>query len=301
MKEFDFDNAFGQPPAEFQEGMAHALEQLKEEKPMKKFSIRTLALAAVLVLALCGIALAVSYTQGVEWFLTQRYADPPKLPENFKEQVQSDIPQENTGDFLNVVIQDAAWLDDIEYYHPNSFQLTLNAVLKNTDKYEMHEELSLNTDGDTSERNDEDWLWTEKGHGPIPEMMTDPKKQLVFFDSGEFTIGTPDGFVMPSFFEDSFLAENGSVLCYTGIDLNWLDPDWVKTNHEKRKEYYGVDEGKQLLEKDLANTESYQEAKAKYTDENGLTTLVFNYAAWEYPDWQTNRHEGYVTFKAKLP
>lgn len=296
MNGFDFENAFGQPPAEFREGMVRALAQVKEGKPMKRFTARTLILAAALLLMLCGIALAVSATYGVEWFLTQRYADPPVLPSNFQEQVQSGITQENTGDFADVTIRDAAWLDDPKY-HPNTFLLTLGGVLKDPNTYEMHQEFSLNTDGDTSERNDEDWLWTEKGHGPIPEMMTDPSKKLVFFDSGKLTIGTPDGFEMPGYGEDTLLAQDGSVLCYLTVSLNYLDESWLR-EHPRQLE---PAEAQKYLEQDLQNAKAYQEAKAKYTGADGLTTLVFNYAVWEYPDWQNDRHQGYVAFKVKLP
>ncbi len=296
MNGFDMENAFGQPPAEFKQGMEHALRQVKEEKTVKKFTARTLILAAALVLMLCGIALAVSSTYGVEWFLKERYADPPTLPKDFSNQVQSDIPQENVDGFADVIIQDAAYLNDQKYY-PNSFQLTLSAVVKDLAKYEMHEEFSLNTDGDTSERNDVDWLWTDKGYGPILEMMADPAKQLVFFDSGEITMGTKDGFRMPMYSEDTFLDEDGTVRDYIIMTMNDLDPAWLKPYFDAQ----GTQEAKDFLAKGLENAQAYQAAKAKYTDENGLTTLVFSYAVWEYPDWQNSRHEGYVTFKVKLP
>lgn len=298
MKEFDFDNAFGRPPAEFQEGMVRALSKVKEDKPVKKFSIRTLVLAAVLVLALCGIALAVSYTQGIEWFITQRdFLDLPKLPENFQEQVQSGIPQEGVGDLADILIQDAIWLDGSYKYTPNSFQMTFKAVLKDAEKYEMHESIQLNNDGDTSERNDEDWLWTDAGHGPIPEMMTDPKKQLVFFKPGIFTVGTPDGFAMPLPGGDSLRAEDGSLLYRLYIGLDGLDPVYLQETYGNMKEEHA----KLFLETGLENAKAYQEAKAKYTDESGLTTLVLHYAVWEYPDQETRSHEGTLTFKVKLP
>ncbi len=297
MKEFDFDNAFGQPPAAFQEGMARALAQLKEDKPVKKFSIRTLALAAILVLALCGIALAVSYTYGIEWFLTERIADPPTLPANFKEQVQSDIFQENAGDFADVVIQEAVWLDNSFKYRPNSFQMTIKAAVKDAQKYEMHEGIRLNNDGDTSERDNADWLWTDAGHGPIPEMMTDPKKQLLLFEPGIFTIGTTDGFTMSGIGEDSIRAEDGSLLYNLFIVLDNFDPKHLQETYGGMKE----ENAKSILEAGLEKAKAYQEAKAKFTDENGLTTLVFHYDVWEYPDRQTRSHNGYVTFKAKLP
>ena len=189
------------------------------------------------------------------------------------------------------------WLDNSFKYRPNSFQMTIKAAVRDAQKYEMHEGIRLNNDGDTSERNDEDWLWTDAGHGPIPEMMTDPKKQLLLFEPGIFTIGTTDGFTMSGIGEDSIRAEDGSLLYNLFIVLDNFDPKHLQETYGGMKE----ENAKSILEAGLEKAKAYQEAKTKFTDENGLTTLVFHYDVWEYPDRQARSHNGYVTFKAKLP
>ncbi len=300
MNGFEMENAFGQPPAEFRQGMEHALKQVKEDKTVKKFTARTLILAAALVLMLCGIALAVSSAYGVEWFLKERYADPPKLPGDFSDQVQSDIPQTNINSFADVAIRDAAWLDETyDESRANTFQMTFRAVLQEAQKpkYEMHEAIRLNNDGDTSERNGVDWLWTETGHGPIPEMMNDPQKQLALFEPLGFTLGTPDGFAMPGAGEDSLHTQDDSLMYNLFINLNWLDPAWLENTYRPMESK----DAQALLQTLLENAEEYRKAKAQYTDENGLTTMVLNYFVWEYPDWENARHNGYLTFKVKLP
>ena len=66
MKRFDLDKAFPETPKAFSERIDQTLRTIKEEKYVRKFTVRTMLIAAVITLAVGGIAYAV-ITLGQEW------------------------------------------------------------------------------------------------------------------------------------------------------------------------------------------------------------------------------------------
>ena len=75
MKQSDWQRAYEQAPASFTGRMDATLAQLKEEEPMKRISVRVVCIAAAIVLALMGTAIALTATGVLD-----TYADVRPLP-----------------------------------------------------------------------------------------------------------------------------------------------------------------------------------------------------------------------------
>ena len=56
-----FENAFGPVPASFEGSVQQALRQTKEVKPVKKFSIRTAAMACTMLFCLVAVCMALTH------------------------------------------------------------------------------------------------------------------------------------------------------------------------------------------------------------------------------------------------
>ena len=79
------------------------------------------------------------------------------------------------------------------------------------------------------EARSEHWLLTEKGFGPVREMMNDGSKELLLFEADRVLLGTPDNaveIVGNGSSMDSFVGEDNAVITVLKIELPWLDESY---------------------------------------------------------------------------
>lgn len=207
-------NVYGDVPpathAAFQRALSSP-ERTKGETIVKKRIVAVPVLVVLLVLLVGGAAYA-AVSEVMNWYYTNRFDIRERYPEQYEtmmNHVITDIPQEQSKDDTIIVrVPEAIWV-------PENGTRSISAIAEpiNRDEVELHPLWNLDADGsyvgssydpDTLEEGSEDrpdhWLWTEKGCGPVLEMMEDPSKQLLLID---FT----------SFYSlDALDYENGSVL-----------------------------------------------------------------------------------------
>lgn len=207
-------NVYGDVPpathAAFQRALSSP-ERTRGETTVKKRIMAVPVLVVLLVLLVGGAAYA-AVSEVMNWYYTNRFDIRERYPEQYEtmmNHVITDIPQEQSKDDTIIVrVPEAIWV-------PEDGTRSISAIAApiNPDEVELHPLWNLDADGsyvgssydpDTLEEGSEDrpdhWLWTEKGCGPVLEMMEDPSKQLLLID---FT----------SFYSlDALDYENGSVL-----------------------------------------------------------------------------------------
>lgn len=207
-------NVYGDVPpathAAFQRALSSP-ERTRGETTVKKRIVAVPVLVVLLVLLVGGAAYA-AVSEVMNWYYTNRFDIRERYPEQYEtmmNHVITDIPQEQSKDDTIIVrVPEAIWV-------PENGTRSISAIAEpiNRDEVELHPLWNLDADGsyvgssydpDTLEEGSEDrpdhWLWTEKGCGPVLEMMEDPSKQLLLID---FT----------SFYSlDALDYENGSVL-----------------------------------------------------------------------------------------
>lgn len=313
MRAEELDRAFGPTPAAFSQSVDASLRGLKEDKPVKKLTLRTLLVAALLALLLCGIAYAV-ITQGQEWYYQNRFTayqeHEPDMQEAIMSHLKVDPPQEGWDDeAVTATVQDVAWM-------PEKRMLTLSiaAAPKHPEQVELHPMWNLDADGsyvgdsledyaDDEEARAEHWLWTEKGCGPVAEMMEDPSKTLMLFEADEVYIGTPEGVAKTKEIEmrpteegytgwspdgvsitgggssmDAFDGEGGTVITVLEMRLDFLKADYERdiSTAEYTDEEWKARQMKWYREA--------LDAFERYTDENGMLSLCVPYEVTEYMD-----------------
>ena len=145
-------------------------------------------MAAVLAL-LCGIAYAV-IVQGQAWYYNNRFTayqeHEPQKHQAIMDNLQIVTRQEQTeGTPVRVTVQDAAWVPQEKL-----LTVSLRAVETDPRTQELHPMWNLDPDGsyvgddaealaEDEEARSEHWLLTEKGFGPVREMMNDGSKELL--------------------------------------------------------------------------------------------------------------------------
>ena len=205
---------------------ARLVQNAMEEKPvMKKKLSAGLALAIVLVL-LGGAALAVGLGTGLTWYYNNRFSayrqfEPDKY-EAIMNSLNDTVPQEEeTDELIQIAVQDVAWVPEYDM-----LTLTLRALSTDPERFELHPYINLDTDGNYMDPNDPDadedahgehYLWSEKGFGPVREMMDDPNKELLLIKVSGCGI---EGMESVSA-EDYVRLADGSVLIYVECGLSW--------------------------------------------------------------------------------
>lgn len=208
-------NVYGDVPpathAAFQRALSSP-ERTRGETTVKKRIVAVPVLVVLLVLLVGGAAYA-AVSEVMNWYYTNRFDIRERYPEQYEtmmNHVITDIPQEQSKDDTIIVrVPEAIWV-------PENGTRSISAIAApiNPDEVELHPLWNLDPDGsylgddydpnadygEDSEERPDHWLLTEKGFGPVLEMMEDPSKQLLLID---FT----------SFYSlDALDYENGSVL-----------------------------------------------------------------------------------------
>ncbi|MBR1585706.1 MAG: hypothetical protein IJ662_09220 [Clostridia bacterium] len=101
----DWQKVFGQPSAAFDARIQRTLNQLEEEKPMKRITVRTVVLALALLLALTGVVYAATNGWTVADYFNNRFGDNVNAPKDFDSGFAGDFTQEL--DDLTFRIRDA--------------------------------------------------------------------------------------------------------------------------------------------------------------------------------------------------
>ncbi|MDI9520510.1 MAG: hypothetical protein QM308_05050 [Bacillota bacterium] len=243
MRKMDLDRAFKETPPVFSGRVEQTLLNLKEE-PMKKVTLRTIALAAAMLLALTGLAFAAIH-YGQEWYFNNRDTGfkehKPDVHQAILDNLQTDIAQKVTGpagDIVTLQVQDAAWLEDKQIV-----TIGLLASLKEDAAYELHPLHAIDTDGATvGEIDPEDeesrldhWLWTEKGFGLPKDVMTNPEKQLLLIELGNQTYIGDTQAELPASTFDVLATEEGSVMALWTYDLSYLDISLIDSRFSSGK------------------------------------------------------------------
>ena len=233
MREKDLDRAFGNTPPAFTGRINQTLAQL-EDKPRRIPRLRAALIVAAVLALLCGIAYAV-IMQGQAWYYNNRVTayqeHEPQKHQAIMDSLQIVTRQEQTeGTPVRVTVQDAAWVPQEKL-----LTVSLRAVETDPQTQELHPMWNLDPDGsyvgDDAEALAEDeearskhWLLTEKGFGPVREMMNDGSKELLLFEADRVLLGTPDNAVEilgNGSSMDSFVGEDNAVITVLKIELPW--------------------------------------------------------------------------------
>lgn len=278
MRSEDLDRAVGATPQAFAERMDRTLHDLKEEKEVKRFAFRTaaLVLAAMLLLGTTAFALV---SQGLDWYYDNRFTAYKELqPEKYdaiKKHLTSDVEQQGwSGDDVNISVTEMSWAEEA-----NILVVSLTAEAVDPDTYELHPFYNLDADGayvgedgviDPAEDGEDravHWLWTEKGFGPVEEMIA-PGKTLLLLECGSILLENDHGDLMNSW--DEYVDENGRVHCVMEVEMD---------------------------------DEKMARMKAEDTDGDGTVTLCLTYRVVPYTEDDNELYLGGVhgTMRFQLP
>ena len=242
MKLEQLERAFGSTPEMFSARIAQTLLNLKEEKNVKRITLRAALITALMIALLCGIACA-AFTHGMDWYYNNRFTayqqyEPEKYQAILENKQAVTVQNSRPDDLISVAVQEAAWVPEKRF-----LSIILSAVPKDAARYELHPMWNLDADGSyIGEGGDESpdsdgidravhWLWTEKGFGPIDQVMSDPGKQLLLFEASEAYLGMPED-DLPLMGDgsscDSFVSENGEVVTVLEIQMSEIPDDRLR-------------------------------------------------------------------------
>ena len=319
MKRIDLDRAFPKTPQAFSERVDQTLRQMKEEKPMKRITLRAVLAAALITLLIGGIAYA-AISLGQEWYFNNRFTayqeHEPEKHRAIMDNLTKDILQENRGEAAELVslkVQDASWSKEQKV-----LTVSYSAQVKDPAKDEMYALWELDQDGswalqldpDDPDSRTEHWLFAPHAQGIPRDVMKDPAKRLLLMDyEGEVYIGD-SGVMMPMWMSDILSREEGPVICLQEFDLKQLEDAEIRKNYENRSTPQGWDKAdyeKYLRDEEarlLKRAGEMREALAAGIDGDGFLSLRFPYKVWMY-DLEKNEPgrflDGEIVFKVKMP
>ncbi len=217
MRSEDLDRALGKTPPSFDEKMRRTLRGLPQEKIRQHTSLRRAAALGLALAALCSTAVAL-VSQGLNWYYNNRFtAYQQHEPERYKaiiSHLQTDVVQTRTADDeIDIAVTEVSWAPEQQM-----MVVELTAVARDTEHMELHPMDNLDVDGAyvgkgnlglypyDEEAREEHWLWTEKGFGPVADMIA-PDKELLLVECGWVYL---DG--------DLLIGDMSSMDCYVGED-----------------------------------------------------------------------------------
>jgi hypothetical protein len=243
MKRNDLDHAFNPTPHVFTNRVDAVLQSIKEDEPVKKFTLRTILITLVYTMLLGSIACAIVLTHGQEWYYNNRFTayqeNEPEKQQAIFEHLETVVVQEPSCDssgLVDVTVQDYSWVPS-----QNLFTISFAARVKDSGSYELHSMMDMDSDGHWApaldpkdkESRTEHWLSTEKGFGPPADVMGDPAKKLLLTDLGSQNILIGDSNVdLKTWCFDSFAGEDGTVIAIMEIDLMQSDVSNLESNED---------------------------------------------------------------------
>ena len=232
------DEGFGQR----MEWMILSLPSRKEDEKVKRFTIQTVIVWALLAMLCMATAYAV-IQHGLDWYYNTRFTayqeHEPQKHAAIMNHLQSGLSQTVAGDALiRIEVTEASWVQEEQV-----MVVALEATPRNPDTHELHPMWNLDADGayvgeggakypsaDGEDRSVH-WLWAKNGFGPV-EQMVEPGKQLLLLDTGNVYLSgseiVGDGSSM-----DSFVAEDGTVHTVLEVHLDMLSADYEERMHQQ--------------------------------------------------------------------
>jgi hypothetical protein len=295
MKRTDLDRVLGPTPPEFSGRVSDTLRVIQEEPKVRKKRVSRALVIALILILIAGVAFALAVTQGQNWYYHNRFTayqnNEPEKQQAILDHLSTNIPQTQAdASLVTVTVQDASWT-------PENGVATLSFAIRpqNPDVDELHPLGSLDEDGYWDEVADPDdpnirterWLWTDKGYGLPSETMADPSKRLLLFsgDNASVYIGADGNVALPLSVTDSFVGDDGDVICVLEFDMTQLDAEKVREQFDAF--VYDPDRGipeaewKENTAAQLQSALDYAQAAdaavATATDENGMLTLRYDY------------------------
>lgn len=306
------DRAFGKTPEAFSFRIDQTLHELEEEKTMKRFTLRT-ALVTLLLIALLGTMAYAVISQGMEWYYNNRFTAYQEHEPEKHDAIMSHLQAVNVQDALedplvNVEVREASWVPEHQV-----LVISLAASEKDAEKVELHPGWNLDADGsyagkehlseyaDDPEARAEHWLWTEKGFGPVKEMMADPEKQLILFEISNAYLGAmeDDLSIMGDMSSvDCYVNEAGEVMTVLEARLDWLSPDYDQEQIEWSKD---TPQLAGMIQERIAKARKMREHVERL---NGLLRVSVPYTVTPYSEddqqMQDERYMKYVTFEIEI-
>ena len=288
--------------------LLHTLPAKKEEEKVKRLTLQTVIIWAVLAVLCMATAYAV-IQYGLDWYYSNRFTayqeHEPEKHAAIMENLQSDILQTVTGNALiNMEVAEASWAQE-----EHVMVVSLTATPKEPASYELHPMWNLDADGAyvgeggavTPTTDGEDravhWLWTPEGFGPIDQVVT-PGKQLLLLDTGHVCLNghqvLGDGSSM-----DAFVTEDGVVHTVLEVRLDMLADDYEERMRQQiadSPEFAGYTE--ERLAAGLEIRRSIME------DEDGVVAFTVPFTATVYTEDDEKLYlggqEGTITFELKI-
>lgn len=312
MRNKALDRAFGSTPESFTRRIDQTLLKLEEEPEMKRFTLRTVLITALMIALLGGIACAV-ISQGMEWYYSNRFTAYQQYEPEKHEAIMSHIQTVHTQDSLsdplvNVDVREASWVPEHQM-----LIISLAAAPKDTQQFELHPKWNLDADGsyvgkenlaayaDDPEARDEHWLVTAKGFGPVKEVMDDPSKQLLLFDANQVYLGNAEEeleMMGDSSSVDCYVNEAGEVITVIEARLDWLTSDYDQQQLERSKD---MPQFSDMIQERIQKAELMRE---RVTLQNGTLQVSLPYTVTTYSDDDQQMHDSQyqnnVTFEIDI-
>lgn len=312
MRNEQLDRAFGATPDEFVNRIDQTLRALEEEKPMKRFTLRT-ALVTALLIALLGTMAYAVIDRGLEWYYSNRFTAYQELEPGKHDAILQHLQVVSVQDaaedpLVQVEVREASWVPEHRV-----LVIALAATAKEESQAEVHPQWNLDADGsyvgaenmaayaDDPEARAEHWLWTEKGFGPVKEAMSDPGKQLVLFEASQIYLGTMENGIemmgdMSSV--DSYVNEAGETMTIIEAQLDWMRPEFDQEQLEWSKDQ---PELSGMIQERITKAQRLRERLAQ---NNGVLQLTIPYTVTPYSDDDQQMHDGrytkHVTFEINI-
>ena len=150
------------------------------------------------------------------------------------------------------------------------------------------------------EARNEHWLITEKGFGPVREMMRDGTKDLLLFEADRVMLGTPDNAVEilgNGSSMDSFVGEDNAVITVLKMELPWMDEGYEAQVMAR--------EGMEEAQKERLMTEARAAREALSAQAGGEMSLCVPYEVFPYVEGDdealyTGGVKGWVSFRIRV-
>ena len=91
MEEFNLRNAFAQEPERCHQALMNAARSVREDEPVKKYTLSTVLIAAVLIIAMMAAALAATGGGLTNWFKRYYHTDVPKAAQDILSSTEKSV------------------------------------------------------------------------------------------------------------------------------------------------------------------------------------------------------------------
>lgn len=276
--------------------LLHTLPAKKEEEKVKRLTLQTVIVWALLAVLCMATAYAV-IQYGLDWYYDTRFTayqeHEPEKHAAIMENLQTGFAQSAIGDErIHVQVTEASWAREEQV-----MVVALSATPKEPETYELHPMWNLDADGayvgkggaeqpaSDGEDRSVHWLWTRDGFGPVEQMVT-PGKQLLLLDTGDVHLNgnvvLGDGSSM-----DAFVTDDGVVHTVLEVRLDMLEDSYEET---MRQQIAQMPEYAAYMEERLAA--NLEIRRAILEDEDGKITFTVPFTTTLYTEDDEQLYQG---------